>query len=56
MSSSEAGRPSRGDKSQESCAHMRVIENELSEDGAQTRRFICKECGVIIPRKGERPD
>ena len=56
MSSNEAGRPSRGGKAHESCSHERVVDYELSEDGEQTGRFVCRECGAILAGKRERPD
>ncbi len=51
MSSNEAGRSSQGDKSQEGCAHKKVVDYELAETGKRTGNLICKECGTIIPQQ-----
>jgi hypothetical protein len=56
MSSSEAGRSSHSDESQEKCAHKRIIDDERSENGEQTGNIICKECGAVVSAKNDPPE
>jgi hypothetical protein len=56
MSSIEADRPSQGAISLTPCGHKRVIDYLRLKDGEQTGKFICKECGAVLPAKEERPD
>ncbi len=48
MSSNKAGHSSHGMKSQAECAHGRMVDHELAEDGEKTGNLICLECGATI--------
>src|SRR5688500_17178957 len=47
-----------GAKSQRDCMHGRMVDHELSENGAKTGRFICSECRAVIrkEKKSRNPE
>lgn len=51
MTSDEAGRPKDQDTPvlNPHCLHQRVISYHYDERGKRTGKFVCKECGGIIP-------
>ena len=30
------------------CAHQRMVDDHVNEQGAKTGRLVCRECGAII--------
>jgi len=55
MTSDEAGRLKETEHSNSvsHCLHQRVISYQVDERGKRTGKFVCKECGGIIPDPSE---
>ena len=56
MPRSEAGRSKQGKKSQDRCAHQRVVDYEVSDEGERTGNLICCECGAIFLEENNCPN